>query len=451
MKKQKLTTYMLLAMGLLACQNIEARKWTLQECIDYALQHNISLKQNILTKQSAHEDVLQSKAELFPSVSASTSQNVSYTPFPETGRQQVANGYVETTTDKVFYNGTYGVNFNWTVWNGNQNRLKIKQNQLSELQAETDSAITANSIQEQIAQIYVQILYTAEAIKINKQNLEFSQANEERGKTMVDVGTFSKSDLAQLTAQRANDEYNVVAQQSNLRNYTRQLKELLELTGDEEFEVALPDDLNGDALQTIPSLQSVYEKAVAYRPELESQRLAIQSSELAVQSAKAQRMPTVSVSGGVSTNVTSMSDNAYGTQLKNNFATNVGVNVSVPIWDQRQTRTAINKANISMENSRLALQQQQTRLYSTIENYWIQAVDNQAKYKSSLTNVECQQTSYEMLSEQFRLGLKNITELRQGKESLLSAQLNELQSKYLTVYNIQMLRFYGENSLTQSY
>lgn len=188
---------------LFSVQTVSAKQWTLQECIDYALSHNIQLRQNVISKQSAHEDVLQSKAELFPSLSASTSQNGIYNPFPETNRQQVANGYVETSSDKVYYNGTYGINFNWTVWNGNQNRLKIKSNKIAEQQAELDSAVTANSLQEQIAQIYVQILYTNEAIKVNQQSLEFSKANEQRAIEMEKAGSISKADVSQLTAQRA--------------------------------------------------------------------------------------------------------------------------------------------------------------------------------------------------------------------------------------------------------
>lgn len=137
-----------------------------------------------------------------------------------------------------------------------------------------------------------------------------------------------------------------------------------------------------------------------------------------------------------------MSSNAYGTQLKNNLAGAIGVSVNIPIWDQRQTRTAVNKARISLESSQLALQNQRTQLYSTIENYWIQASTNQAKYKSAVVNSESQQTSYEMLSEQFRLGLKNIVELREGMNNLITARQNELQSKYLTLYNLQMLNFY---------
>lgn len=384
---------MILSFCLLLATQAEARKWSLQECLDYALKHNVILRQNVLTKASAHESVLQSQAELFPLVNASTSQNLSYTPFPQTGRATVTNGYVTSSVDKLSYNGMYAINFNWTIWNGNQNRMKIRQNKLTEQQAAVDSAITANSIQEQITQIYIQILYTAEAIKVNEKSLEWSKENEERGNTMVEVGTFSKADLSQLKAQRANDEYNVVAQQGNLLNYTRQLKQLLEIT-DEDFEIAIPDSLNGDALAEIPGLQTVYERALTSRPEIKGKQLAVEVGELSIKQAKAQYLPTIGLSGGISSNVTTMNSNAYGTQLKNNLAGGVGVTINIPIWDQRQTRTAVNKARISLESNQLALQNQRTQLYSTIENYWIQASTNQAKYKSAVVNTESQQTSY---------------------------------------------------------
>ena len=441
MSKVKILFVLIMSFCLLLATQAEARKWTLQECLDYALKHNVTLRQNVLTKASAHESVLQSQAELFPLVNASTSQNLSYTPFPQTGRATVTNGYVTSSVDKLSYNGMYAINFNWTIWNGNQNRMKIRQNKLTEQQATVDSAITANSIQEQITQIYIQILYTAEAIKINEKSLEWSKENEERGNTMVEVGTFSKADLSQLTAQRANDEYNVVAQQGNLLNYTRQLKQLLEIT-DEDFEIAIPDSLNGDALAEIPGLQTVYERALTSRPEIKGKQLTVEAGELSIKQAKAQYLPTIGLSGGISSNVTTMNSNAYGTQLKNNLAGGVGITINIPIWDQRQTRTAVNKARISLESNQLALQNQRTQLYSTIENYWIQASTNQAKYKSAVVNTESQQTNYEMLSEQFRLGLKNIVELREGMNNLITAQQNELQSKYMTLYNLQMLNFY---------
>jgi outer membrane protein len=427
--------------------NIQAKEWTLQDCISYALANNITLQRSKLSKLSAHEDVLQSKAALLPSLNASTTHTVSYTPFPESGRAQVANGYVETSVDKIFYNGNYGINANWTVWNGGRNSKQVKLNKLSEQLAETDSAVTANSIQEQITQLYIQILYSSEAIKVSQQSLETSKKNEERGKTMVDVGSMSKADLSQLTAQRAQDEYNIVAAESNLRNYIRQLKQILEITDDDEFTVAIPETLENNAMQEIPALQTVYNHSLEIRPELESQRLSIKQQEINISMARAMGYPTVGITGGVSTNTTSMSDYAWGKQLKTNLTGAIGVTISVPILDQRQKRTAVNKARIAIEDSKLQLRNQQTQLYSTIENYWIQAVTNQAKYKSALANTYSQQASYEMLSEQFQLGLKNIVELMNGKTNLLAAQQSELESKYLTLLNIKMLKFYETGKL----
>ena len=420
----------------------ETKKWTLKECIDYALENNIQLKKNSIKKLSSHEDVLQSQAELLPSLNASTSQSVTYRPWPENGSATVANGYVQTSVDKVYYNGSYGVNANWTVWNGGRNTNTIKLNKMTEEMADLDSAITANNIQEQIVQLYVQILYSNEAIEVNKENLETCKKNEERGQTMVEVGKMSRADLAQLTAQRAQAEYNVVEAETNVKNYKRQLKQLLQLT-DVSFDVAIPETTDEMALQEIPALNAIYQQALANRPEIRNAQLGIESSDLNISLAKAQRLPTIGLNASAVTNTSSMSDNTWGTQLKTNFNLGAGVSISVPILDNRQTKTAVNKAILQKQSYLLDLEDERTKLYSTIENYWLQAESNQSRFKAAKVSTESAQTSFDLLQEQFRLGLKNIIELMNGKDNLLTAKQNELQSKYLTILNIEMLKFYG--------
>lgn len=421
----------------------ETTKWTLKECIDYALENNIQLKKNSIKKLSSHEDVLQSQADLLPSLSASTSQSVTYRPWPESGSATVANGYVQTSVDKVYYNGSYGVNANWTVWNGGRNTNTIKLNKMSEEMAELDSAVTANNIQEQIVQLYVQILYSNEAIEVNKENLETCKKNEERGQTMVEVGKMSKADLAQLTAQRAQAEYNVVEAETSVKNYKRQLKQLLQLT-DVSFDVAIPETTDEMALQDIPALNDIYQQALANRPEIRNAQLGIESSDLNISLAKAQRLPTIGLNASAVTNTSSMSDNAWGKQLKTNFNLGAGVSVSVPIFDNRQAKTAVNKAILQKQSYLLDLENERTNLYSTIENYWLQAETNQNRFKAAKVSTESAQASFDLLQEQFRLGLKNIIELMNGKDNLLTAKQNELQSKYLTILNIEMLKFYGK-------
>lgn len=424
-----------------------AKQWSLRDCIDYALANNIKLQKAKIQEYSAMEDVKQSQSALLPSLNLSTSQNMNYTPWPQQGRATVADGYVQSSVDKVYYNGSYSLMGNWTVWNGNKNRNNVKLNKLAVEQARLDSATTANNVLEQIALLYVQILYSNEAISVTKESLKTSQTNEQRGKTMVEVGKMSRADLAQLTAQRAQDEYAIVEAESNLRNYKRQLKELLQITSDEEFDVAVPSTTDDMALEAVPALNDVYTASLEQRPEIKNAKLGIESSDLGIKVAKAGRMPTVSLNAGVSASTSSMSDNAWGTQIKNNFSLGGGVTVSIPLFDNRQTKTAVNKAKLQKQSYLLDLQDKQTTLYSTIENYWLQAVTNQNKFKAARISTESAQASYELLSEQFKQGLKNTVELMTGKTNLLQAQQNELQSKYLAILNLNMLEFYQTGNI----
>lgn len=418
----------------------QAKQWSLQDCISYAIKNNITIQKAQLTKQSAYEDYLQSKAALLPSLSASTSQNINYTPWVASGIS--SDGYTRSSIDKTSYNGIYSVSGNWTIWNGNRNRNQIKLNKLTVEAAELDSAIQAQNIEEQIVQLYIQILYSNEAIEVNKESLRTSQLNEERGKTMLNVGKISKADLAQLTAQRAQDEYNIVSAENNVKNYKRQLKALLQITNDDNFDITIPTTTDEMAMAEIPALNDVYNSALNNRPEIKNYLNHIKQSDLNIKIAKANKLPTVSATAGISTSTTSMNNNPWGTQLKDNFSVGGGISVSIPISDNRNSKTIINKALIQKENCILDLKNQQTTLYSTIENYWLQANTNQSQFKAAKLNTESAQKSYELLNEQFNLGLKNIIELRTGKDKYITAKQNELQAKYMTILNHDMLKFY---------
>lgn len=419
---------------------IYAKQWTLKECINYALENNISLQKTQIKKASANEDYLQSKAALLPSLSASSSQNVSYTPWVTSGIS--GEGFTKSSVDKVYYNGSYSVMGNYVIWNGNKNRNQVKLNKLTYEAAALDSATQAQNLQEQIATLYIQICYSTEAIKVNQESYKSSLENENRGKEFVKNGKMSQADLAQLTAQRAQDEYNIVAAESNVKNYKRQLKELLQITNDEAFDIVIPSTTDSQALASIPALNSVYASALDNRPEIKSYQNMIDQSNLNIDIAKAGKMPTISANAGVSTSSTSMNKTGWGTQIKQNFNLGGGVSISIPIYDNRATKTAINKANLQKQSSMLDLKNEQTKLYSTIENYWLQANTNQSQFKAAKVSTESAKTSFELLNEQFKLGLKNIVELRTGKDNLLKAQQNELQAKYLTILNLGMLNFY---------
>lgn len=418
----------------------QAKQWTLQDCINYALANNISIQKTQLTKASAQEDYLQAKSALLPSLSASTNQSVNYTPWVSSGIS--SDGYSKASVDKVYYNGSYSVAGNYTIWNGNKNRNQVKLNKLAADAADLDSATQALQLQEQIAQLYVQILYSTEAIKVNKESYESSLENEKRGKEFVKVGKMSQADLAQLTAQRAQDEYDIVQAESNVKNYKRQLKELLQITSDETFDIAIPAATDQMALASIPGMNGVYEAALQNRPEFLTFQNQLEQNDLNIKIAKAGKLPTISANAGVTTSTTSMNKNGWGNQLKTNFNMGGGIGVSIPLFDNRSTKTAVNKALIQRQSIQLDIKNERTKLYSTIENYWLQANTNQSQFKAAKVSSESAQKSYDLLSEQFKLGLKNIVDLRAGKDNLLKAKQNELQAKYLTILNLNMLDFY---------
>ena len=427
---------MIFMMAAFCCLSIHAqKKWTLDECINYAMENNLTLKLSKLKQRSAQEDVMQSKAALFPTLSANTNQGVGYSPFDN------------TAADKAYYNGSYGVNAQWTVWNGGQNTNTIKQNKLTEEQAGLSTDVTANSLQEQITKLYVQILYMSEAIEVNRQSLETSKKNEERGQQMVEVGKMSKADLAQLSAQRASSEYSIVESETQLAKYKLQLKQALDLDAGTVFDVAIPSTSDQQALADIPSLVSVFDAAMAQRPEIKNARLGIESSNLQMKIAKAGAQPTVTVNGGLGTSTNSMSSLAWGTQMKNNFDLTASVAINVPIFDARRTKTSVNKARIAQEQAHINYDNEEHELYCTVEELWLDAINNQQKFRSALTTVESEQESYNLLSEQFNLGLKNIVELLTGKDKLLTAQQNKLQSKYTTILSQQLLKFYQNGTI----
>jgi outer membrane protein len=438
MKKSVITILALFAV----VSTFGQKKWTLEDCINYAVENNITLQQARLQKQSATETRKQSNAALFPTLSASTNQSVGYRPWTSNGTMTVTNGTVATDVKKTYYNGSYGINASWTVWNGGQNTNQLKRDRLSEQQADLSVLETANSIQEQIARNYVQILYLTEAVEVQRQALETAKRNEERGQVMLEVGKMSKADLAQLTAQRATDEYNIVQAETQVADYMLRLRQLLEITDGRDFDIAIPATTDEQALATIPSLMNVYETALAQRPEIQNAKLDIEQSGLQMKMAKAGHLPTVSMTAGVGTSTNSLSQNTWGSQIKTNFDASAGVGIQIPIIDARKTKTAVNKARIAHEQAELDLVSQQKQLYSDIESCWLEAMSNQQKFRAAKLSVASEQASYDLLSEQFRLGLKNIVELLTGKDKLLQAQQNRLQSKYTTILNQQLLKFY---------
>ena len=422
---------------------VQAQKqWTLQECLDYAMANNITLQQNRISSQQRNAEVEAGKAALWPSLSFSTNHNVSYRPFSES-TINLTNGSMSTTSSETNYTGNYGINANWTVWNGGRNRYNIQASEMNKQLADLQTEETANSIQEQIAQLYIQILYVTEAVKVDSEMVKLSTLQRDRGLEMLKVGSMAKVDVAQLEAQVTQDKYSLVNMQSQLANYKLQLKQLLEILGPTEFEIAIPALTDQQVLTLIPDRQAVFQQALETRPEIQSSKLNIDAAKLEIKNAKAAALPTLSMSANMASNHASGINTHFDRQMKKNWSNSLSLSLSVPIFDQKQTKTNVTKAKLATRNSELQLQDTEKKLYSNIENFWLQATTSQQQFIAAKSNVENMTQSYELVSEQFRLGLKNIVELTTGKNNLLSAKQQMLQSKYMALFNMAMLRFYS--------
>lgn len=420
----------LLLSGLRNATAQEASKtWTLQECLDYAYQNNIQVRQSRNNQLSGIEDTKQAKAALFPSLVASTTQ--SYTNYPSS-----------EVTDNNSYTGTYGVTAGMTIFEGGKLRTEVKrqkvQNQMDALSVEE----SVNDIRIAIVQAYMQCLYAADAVRINRSTAEASKAQRDRAEEMLRTGSISRVDFAQLQSQYSSDEYQIVVAGSTLDNYKLQLKQLLELDIMEEMNPAVPGVKEENVLKALPPKNEVYETALKVMPQIRRGELGIEAAKLEEKSARAGFFPSISLSASVGTGHMSNNDFESGSQIWNRFNENVGLTLNIPIFSNRKNRTAVNKAKIALNDSYLEWTSLQKELLRNVESAYLDAVSAQAQYLSAREKEKYARESYELTSEQFRVGVKNTVELITAQNEYSAAQQQVLQAKYLTLLSIELLNIY---------
>ena len=420
----------LLLSGLRNATAQEASKtWTLQECLDYAYQNNIQVRQSRNNQLSGIEDTKQAKAALFPSLVASTTQ--SYTNYPSS-----------EVTDNNSYTGTYGITAGMTIFEGGKLRTEVKrqkvQNQMDALTVEE----SVNDIRIAIVQAYMQCLYAADAVRINRSTAEASKAQRDRAEEMLRTGSISRVDFAQLQSQYSSDEYQIVVAGSTLDNYKLQLKQLLELDIMEEMNPAVPGVKEENVLKALPPKNEVYETALRVMPQIRRGELGIEAAKLEEKSARAGFFPSISLSASVGTGHMSNNDFESGSQIWNRFNENVGLTLNIPIFSNRKNRTAVNKAKIALNDSYLEWTSLQKELLRNVESAYLDAVSAQAQYLSAREKEKYARESYELTSEQFRVGVKNTVELITAQNEYSAAQQQVLQAKYLTLLSIELLNIY---------
>jgi outer membrane protein len=432
------------------CGNISAQDstaadkptvWTLQGCIDYAIKHNITIQKNRVSAASTAVDLKTANSARQPSLSFSTSQDLTNRPYQESA-STVSGTQVITTSNKNSYTGNYELSASMTLYNGGIIKKTIQKEQLNTKIANLAVNTSEKSIEESISNIYVQILYAVETVKTDEGTLKVSEVELERGRQMLKSGSLNSADVATFESNVSTDRYQLVVDQSTLADYKLQLKQLLELDGEEDMNLSIPELDNSNILQPLPAKSDVYAAALSMRPEIESKKLSVEASDLGISIAKAAYLPTISLNAGSNVYNMSGSDYSFAKQLKNSWNNTIGLSVSIPILDKRQTKSAIEKAQLAKQTSLLDLQDEQKTLYKTIESLWLNANSAQQRYVAAQQKYKSSETSFNLVKEQFNLGLKNILELLTQKNTLSSSQQQMLQAKYMVILNAQLLKYY---------
>ena len=424
------------------------QEWTLKNCIDYALTQNIQLKKSKIALESSQVDSKSARAKLFPSLSFGSTQQYINTPFPEGNS---LDNYVVTGSkgsSKNSYTGNYSLRSSMTLYNGGKLRNNIKSSKLQEQVQQYSVEEEIDNIETSITESFLQILYAQESVKINEETVALSKLQCERGKALLEAGSISQSDYAQLESQYSSDKYQLVLSQTTLESNIQTLKQLLEMDMTETLSISTPTLEAHDVLTPLPGKEEVYQSALNFIPSIQSGKLGIDIAKLEHKNAKAGYYPTLDLSASVGTGHISGSDSNFGQQMKNKLNESIGLTLSVPIFSNRENKSAVEKAKLQISEAELEYLNAQKELQKIIEDIYLDATSSQAKYAAAIEQVKASKTSYNLAQEQFNLGMKNTVELLTEKNNFLSAQQEMLQAKYMAILNAQLLRFYQGKEIT---
>jgi outer membrane protein len=259
---------------------------------------------------------------------------------------------------------------------------------------------------------------------------------------MYDAGYIAESNYAQVQAQYSTDKFALVVADNALSSQVLQLKQLLELGINDSIVIKFPDLDESQVMKVIPSKEAVYDTALRVMPEVKNSQINIDMAQIDLRLAKAGALPTLSLSAGAGAGYSSINSDTYATQLGNNFYQNAGLSLSIPIFNNRQVKSSVAKAQIEIETAKLNLTDVQKTLLTQVETAYLNAVSAQSRFQAASEQLKATQSSYSLIEQQFNLGMKNTVDLLTEKTKFLSAQEEYLQAKYTAILNYKLLDFY---------
>ena len=419
----------------------QAQPWTLQECISYALDHNLSVQQSALQVQQREIEVNTAENNRLPGVSGGASQNFSF------GRGLTAdNTYANTNTT----NTSLSVGADMTLFNGFRLRNNILLSKLNLEAATADLEKARDDIRVAVAQAYVQILYNREIADVAARQVEIDEQQVERLEARLANGKSTAADVAAQRASLAQSRLTAVQAENNLRMARLDLAQLLELPSPEGFDVAVPAD-DALALPLPAGPERIYEEAVGIKPAVRAEETRLAYAERNIDLAKGGYLPSLSLSGGLGTNYYTSSGypaKTFFEQLGNNFSQYVGLSLNVPIFSRLSTRNQVRSAQVNYNAQQLQLETVKKQLFKEIQQAWYNALSARSKFESSTEAASAATESFALAQAKYENGKSSITEFNESKNQYLKARSDLAQARYEYLYQTRLLDFYRGRDLT---
>ncbi|MBT8281099.1 MAG: TolC family protein [Muriicola sp.] len=410
--------------------------WTLEDCISYALENNITVKQAELQKNSAETNLMAVKSSRLPNLTGNASQNFTN-----------GNSIDPITSDFVsqqINSTSLGLNSQLTLFQGNQINNQIKQSKLLLDQSSLFEEEAMNDIRLRITESYVQLLFSKENISIAENNLSASQTEEQRAKARFDVGSIAIKDYTDAQSQTATNKYALITAKNDYAQQLLTLKQLLELQPSDTLEIAEADSVN---MSIIPSLDVVYSEAFQHLPEINASKVNISVAEKELDIVKGGYLPTLSLNGSIGSGYTSTRDFNFTDQLDLNLNQRVGLSINVPIFNRNKTKAEVENAKINIDIAELELVQDEKDLYQKIETAWQNATAAQGQMQAAEVARNAASESYRLAQKQYELGALSTTDLVISQNIYTNTEQNYIQAKYLSLLYTQLLQFYQGNEI----
>ena len=416
-----------------------AEGWTLDRCIEYAIENNIQIRQSDITAQNRDIDYNSARSNRLPGVSASASQGWSF------GRSITANNtYANTNTAST----SFSIGTDVTLFAGRRLTGNIQMAELSLEAAKSDLERIKDDVRVQVAQAFIQIVYNRSILDVARNQVRIDSMQVERLTALAAIGKASSAEVASQKATLAQSNLSVIQAENNLKMSILTLTQLLELPSPEGFDIIQPGSDEIDF--TIPdSPENIYAEALNIKPAIKSEELRLEQAGKNIDIAKGGYYPTLSLSAGAGTSYYTSSNlpsDAFGDQLKNNLGPHVGLNLSIPIFSRNSNRNNVRSAQLNRMSQEMQLDNVKKNLYKEIQQAYYNAVASKSRYESSQEVAVSAQESFDLVQAKYEGGKASITEFNESKNRLVTAQADVIKYRYEFLFNTALLEFYRNST-----